>query len=199
MARAADPEPHSPAGNSTRQRILLAARSLFAQHGYAGTSVRMIARSLQITDPAIHYHFSTKQRLYEALLVLPDYGELPLDGQAVTREGLIDQIVHLFGWWAEQPEFARMLLREQLARHEASLGFMDAGQEAWAAAVTEPLRQLVDESYFERSQMLYEMMAGIFWDALLSYGPTFPAVIQQDYFLDRVRSMLRLAIPGDVA
>src|SRR5688572_12029198 len=108
MARAAAREPQSPAGNETRRRILLAARSLFAQHGYAGTSVRMIARSLRITDPAIHYHFPTKQHLYAALLVLPDYGELPLDGRKVTREGLIDQIVHLFGWWTQQPDFGRM-------------------------------------------------------------------------------------------
>jgi AcrR family transcriptional regulator len=195
MASAAAREPQSPAGHETRQRILVAARALFAEHGYAGTSVRLIARHLRITDPAIYYHFPTKQDLYDALLVLPDYGTLPLDGHQVTREGLINQIVHLFGWWAEQPDFSRMLLREQLAQQEASLAFMNTSEDFWAAAVTEPLRLFYEEDCFERAQMLYEMMAGIFWDAILSYGTTFSEVVQQHYFLQRMRAMLGLAIP----
>jgi AcrR family transcriptional regulator len=195
MARAAAREPQSPAGHETRQRILVAARALFAEHGYAGTSVRMIARSLRITDPAIYYHFPTKQHLYDALLVLPDYGALPLDGHEVTREGLIDQIVHLFGWWAEQPDFGRMLLREQLAHQEASLEFFATGDDSWATAVTEPLRVLVGEGCIERSEMLYELMAGIFWEAILSYGTTFVEVVRQEYFRHRIRAMLELAIP----
>jgi hypothetical protein len=194
MARAAARESQSSAGQETRQRILVAARALFAQHGYAGTSVRMIARSLRITDPAIHYHFPTKQHLYDALLVLPDYGTLPLDGHEITREGLIDQIVHLFGWWAGQPDFGRMLLREQLAHQEASLEFFATGDDSWAAAVTEPLRVLVGDKCIERSEMLYELMAGIFWDAILSYGPTFEEVVRQEYFLHRVRAMLERAL-----
>ena len=195
MARAAAREPQQPGGHDTRQRILAAARSLFAEHGYSGTSVRMIARTLQITDPAIHYHFPTKQDLYDALLVEPDYGELPLDMANVTRAALIEQVMHLFGWWTARPEFGQMLLREQLAHHEASLTFMATADESWATGVTAPLRTLFGRPAIELSEMLYEVMAGIFWDAILSYGRTFADVVRQEYFLARVRSVLELAIP----
>lgn len=194
MARAAAREPQNT-GQDTRQRILAAARSLFAQQGYAGTSVRMIARHLEITDPAIHYHFPTKQALYDALLVEPDYGEFPLDTANVSREAVIEQIMHLLSWWTERPEFGQMLLREQMAHHEASLDFMATGTASWAARVTAPLQVLYGEHALPLAEMLYEVMAGIFWDAILSYGRTFPEVVRQEYFTRRVRAVLELALP----
>lgn len=62
-------EPHvaRPRGE-TRQRILDTALRLFAERGYAGTSVRDIAVELGITKAAVHYHFSAKEQIVVALL-----------------------------------------------------------------------------------------------------------------------------------
>jgi hypothetical protein len=49
-----------PIGSSavdTRARILDAARTLFAERGYAGTSMRDLADALGMTKAALYYHF----------------------------------------------------------------------------------------------------------------------------------------------
>jgi AcrR family transcriptional regulator len=44
-------------GRHTRLRIPAAASELFARHGFDGTTVRIIADSCDVTDPALYYHF----------------------------------------------------------------------------------------------------------------------------------------------
>ncbi len=197
MTRAAARQPRQTLGKDTRQRILAAARTLFAEFGYAGTSVRMIARSLQITDPAIHYHFRTKQDIFEALLEAPDSGELPLDSTEPSREALLDQLMYLFGWWTARPELVQMLLREQLAGDPASLKFMAVASQSWESNVAVPLATIYGPKAAELSETLYELLAGIFWDAILAFGPTVREVVHQTYFLARVRAILELTLPAE--
>lgn len=52
----------------TRQRILDAALRHFAEHGYAGTSIRDLADELGLTKAAVHYHFTAKDKIVLALL-----------------------------------------------------------------------------------------------------------------------------------
>jgi AcrR family transcriptional regulator len=52
----------------TRQRILDTALRLFAEQGYAGTSIRDIADALDLTKAAVHYHFPSKEGIVEALV-----------------------------------------------------------------------------------------------------------------------------------
>lgn len=54
---------------SGREAILKAAIRLFAQKGYAGTSTREICQLAGITKPVLYYHFRSKERLYETLMV----------------------------------------------------------------------------------------------------------------------------------
>jgi AcrR family transcriptional regulator len=51
----------------TRVRILAAAASWFADHGYAATSIRDIARDVGVTVGAIYVHFASKDRLLAAV------------------------------------------------------------------------------------------------------------------------------------
>ena len=50
-----------------RQRMLYAAEKLFAQHGYAGTSLRAVMAEADVDTGAIHYHFKNKLGLLKAL------------------------------------------------------------------------------------------------------------------------------------
>src|SRR5215217_256120 len=52
----------------TRQRLLDVAVALISQHGYAGTSLQMIADELGFTKAAIYYHFKTRDQLLIALM-----------------------------------------------------------------------------------------------------------------------------------
>lgn len=51
----------------TRERILQVAAELFTQHGFAATSMRMIAKAAAVPLSSINYHFGAKQALMEAV------------------------------------------------------------------------------------------------------------------------------------
>ncbi len=55
----------------TRQRILDVASRLFAEKGYAATSVRDIAAELGIANPSLYYHFKSKSDILFELLEEP--------------------------------------------------------------------------------------------------------------------------------
>lgn len=61
--------PTSKRGEETRARLLNAAREQFAQDGFDGASLRMIAASADITLALLHYHFGSKRDLYRAVWV----------------------------------------------------------------------------------------------------------------------------------
>lgn len=52
----------------TAQKILAAARVLFARHGYDGVSVRDICGAAGCNANAVHYHFESKPGLFAAIL-----------------------------------------------------------------------------------------------------------------------------------
>lgn len=53
---------------STRDTILTTAESLFAQHGYAGISLRQITVAAKVNVASVNYHFYDKEGLYRELL-----------------------------------------------------------------------------------------------------------------------------------
>jgi len=97
----------------TRDRILKAARRLFAERGYEATSVRAIVAKARVNQAAINYHFAGKDGLYREVL------------RAAFRALTQHQLVH-----AEEAkamsrekalaEFVRDQLRPLLARDEIS-------------------------------------------------------------------------------
>jgi AcrR family transcriptional regulator len=52
-----------PAHFSTKDRILGAAEELFAQHGFAGTSLRQVTSHADVNIAAVNYHFGSKENL----------------------------------------------------------------------------------------------------------------------------------------
>lgn len=52
-----------PAHFSTKDRILSAAEELFAQHGFAGTSLRQLTTQADVNIAAVNYHFGSKENL----------------------------------------------------------------------------------------------------------------------------------------
>ena len=50
---------------STKQRILEAAETLFARHGFAGASLRQVTSAANVNLAAVNYHFGSKDKLIE--------------------------------------------------------------------------------------------------------------------------------------
>ncbi|MCY1414262.1 HTH-type transcriptional regulator RutR [compost metagenome] len=51
------------------EKILLAAEQVFAEKGYRGTSMGDIAAKVELPRTNLHYYFSTKSELYQAVLL----------------------------------------------------------------------------------------------------------------------------------
>ncbi len=59
-ARAGDP--------GTRDRILTAARAVFAERGYDKTSIRAVAKAARVDAALVHHYFGTKEQVFEAAI-----------------------------------------------------------------------------------------------------------------------------------
>ena len=60
--------PRRRKGERTAERVLDAAEALFAQRGYAGTTLRDVAAKVGLRTPSLYNHFPNKESLYAAVL-----------------------------------------------------------------------------------------------------------------------------------
>lgn len=58
----------APRSSATKERILDAAEELFMEHGFEATSLRQITAAAKVNLAAVHYHFGSKEELFEAVL-----------------------------------------------------------------------------------------------------------------------------------
>jgi AcrR family transcriptional regulator len=55
-------------GRATRERLVAAARDLFGELGYEGTSIDAILAQAHVARGALYHHFPTKEALFDAVL-----------------------------------------------------------------------------------------------------------------------------------
>jgi AcrR family transcriptional regulator len=60
-----------PGNQDTRESILAAARTAFAEHGYDRASIRMIAASAGVDPALVHHYFGNKDQLFVATVQVP--------------------------------------------------------------------------------------------------------------------------------
>jgi AcrR family transcriptional regulator len=126
-------------------QILAEATVLFAAQGYDGTSLKAIAERVGIRKPSLLYHYPSKEELRMAVLrgVFARWNDvLPTILQAATTgtdrfEGLVTEVVSFF---TDEPDRARLLLREMLDRPELLRAQMSQFVAPWIAIVTDYIR-----------------------------------------------------------
>ena len=72
--------------HETRTRILDAAEELFMQHGFEGTSMRLLTAKAGVNLAAVNYHFGSKHALVEAVF------RRRLDPMNLERIGQLDKL-----------------------------------------------------------------------------------------------------------
>lgn len=100
-----------PGSPDTRAAILASARSLFAERGFSGTSVRAVAASAGVDPSLVHHYYGTKDDLFLASL------ELPVDPRAVLApvlaqgpDGAAERLLPVFLSVWDDPELRKPLL-----------------------------------------------------------------------------------------
>lgn len=120
-----------------RQRILTAARDLFAQRGYDGTSVRDITARAKANLAAITYHFGSKEALFHAVIQTVSEPLVEAVAQAAQGPGTPLQRIELALRAANQHVQARPWAPPVMLRELASGGRLpEPLVQAWKRNVT---------------------------------------------------------------
>jgi AcrR family transcriptional regulator len=92
-----------PGRGDTRAAILEAARAVFYEQGYAGASVRAIARRAAVDPALVHHYFGDKAALYIETMALPI--DPKAVKEAVTAEGFSGErlIERFLAQWERGP------------------------------------------------------------------------------------------------
>ena len=105
-----------------RQQILAEATHLFAAKGFAGASMRTIAKACDITEAAIYRHFSSKSDLYEQAIIAKA-AEHDISSQLTdfSPDWTIEEVLraiaeHILEMAGGDPELMRLMVNNSLER-----------------------------------------------------------------------------------
>lgn len=133
-------------GARTAARILDAAEDLFAERGYAGTTLRDVADRVGLRIPSLYNHFASKDALYAAVLargigpvveLLAALAEAP-EAERNDPRRVVEPVMRLL---AERPHLPRLVLHETLAGGERLTPML----REWMTPAFARAQQLVEE------------------------------------------------------
>ena len=113
--------------NSTKDRLLLTAISLFSSKGFDGVSVNDIVDQAGVNKRMVYHYFSNKALLYQATLSYAYDGlsefERETIGDAQTLEDITKRLVRVYFEFPRiHPEFTQLMLWENLHKGQGIRG-----------------------------------------------------------------------------
>ncbi|HRI70574.1 MAG TPA: helix-turn-helix domain-containing protein [Polyangium sp.] len=125
--------------------IITAATRLFAAQGVDATSVQAVADAVGVTKQAILHHYPSKEHLRQAVLgaIVAHWNEaLPrlLLAAAASEDRFEAVFGELHAFFAQEPDRARLVLREVLDRPAEMKKLMRGPVKPWLDAVAEYVR-----------------------------------------------------------
>lgn len=103
---------------NTRERILDVAEDLFAQSGFAATSITDIAEKVGIRGPGVYKHYPNKLAIYEAVLARlfdPMYEVVEKMGIGSDPNNIHHQLAVILDHHARHPNISRLIQHATLA------------------------------------------------------------------------------------
>ncbi|WP_406042723.1 TetR family transcriptional regulator [Micromonospora sp. NBC_00898] len=137
MARRTGRRPGNP---DTREAILAAARTAFAERGFDAASIRAIATAAGVDPALVHHYFGTKEELFRSTMNVPiDPAELLPRVLAGGPDGVGQRLVRTFlGVWDSPAGGAAVALLRSAVNNEWTARMMRE------FLVTQVLRRVLD-------------------------------------------------------
>lgn len=127
------------------REILREATRLFAQKGVEATSLQEVADAVGVKKQSLLYHYAKKDVLHRAVLeaLLSRWNEtLPLLLRAAAREDRFDAILdETIFFFADEPDRARLLLREALDRPAEMRALLTEFVSPWLAVLSQNIKK----------------------------------------------------------
>ena len=158
----------------TKQKILDTAERLFAQQGYAATSMRQIISEAGVNLAAIHYHFGSKEELLDGLvqrkagpvnaerLALLDAAVKAANGRSLQVEEIFEALLRPMATVASQNgQFVQLMGRlfsEGLMPHIINKHFHEV-MKKFMGALREVLPQLPEQEFLWRIHFMMGALA----------------------------------------
>lgn len=130
-----------------RTHILKVATRRFARQGFDSTSLQEIADEVGIKKPSLLHHFPSKNELLRAVLdqlfehwtvVLPRLLEAVTSGRARFFDAIIEELI---GFFSEDPDRARLVVRELLDRPQQMQSRMAQTLTPWVTLIADYIRR----------------------------------------------------------
>ena len=176
----------------TREALLAKCLCLFAERGFAGTSIDEIARAAGVTKGAMYWHFESKDHLFQAILdrIRTRWQEVVHRPVSARRDPL-DRLAQLFDSYAdlfrESPEICLFLQKILLDRHNEGFsaqvaavfattarfvaGIIDEGKRAGA------MRRSIES--LTTAHVILGMLAGASQQASTAHAPSLKRLLAE--------------------
>lgn len=151
MSKNATDDPKIPV--ETREKILSAARQLFAQYGFVGTTTAKIAKQAAVNEALIYRHFPGKKDLYAAILKdqLESEAAQSLVRAAECQGKQVEEILKIVAeryLRMHDPVFLRLYYHSALEGHPLADEFYNQFIRRFTLAVEQLLGRGVDDGVF---------------------------------------------------
>jgi AcrR family transcriptional regulator len=158
----ARPRGRRPGNNDTGDQILSAARELFAERGFEGTTIRAVAAGAGVDPALVHHYFGTKHDLFEAATQMPVDPRIIMAGLPTSGPALgVELIRRVLAVW-DRPEMQDRL-RGMLGSALTHEGAAESLRAMLTRGLLPVLRDLAvdDERREWRAELVASQMAGL--------------------------------------
>lgn len=206
QARLAARAPHIPGmtrraqySASTRRALVGVAEGLFAEHGYAATSLDAIVAGAEVTKGALYHHFSGKQALFEAVFEQVEAAgaaqiQTALEGHRDPWEKAIAGL-RAFLAVVRQPSYSRIVVQDgpSVLGYER---FREQEERSTFAYVLDIVRAVLAAGDWRVDEGMERTVARIFFGAMSSAGTTVSRSNDADTEAERVELAISFILSG---
>jgi AcrR family transcriptional regulator len=184
---------------STKRALVDVASRLFAEQGYAATSLDQIVAGARVTKGALYHHFSGKQAVFEAV-----FEKVEADASRRIRKALKGSRdpwekallgLRAFLEIVQDPSYQRVVIQEG----PAILGyerFREQEERSSYGLVQDMVRDVLTDSTYDLSDDMLETFSRIFFGAMSAAGESVSSAADPKLAVAQVETAIAFILTG---